>query len=56
MKNIIRLGIICLMPVLVAGCVTTQPRTQQENDEQRQQMDELNMFMLSNGHYIPNHE
>lgn len=43
------------MPVLIAGCITS-PMTPQEKEEQRQQMDELNAYMLSHGHTISTHE
>ena len=54
MKLIVKIGIFMLMPVMVAGCVTPKPSTPKEKEQQAKQMDNLNMYMLSNGHYIPN--
>ncbi len=52
MKLITRIGVIILMPVMVAGCVSPKSLTPQEKEQQSKQMDDLNMYMLSNGHYI----
>ena len=50
MKLTIRLAIICLMPILMVSCATMTP------EQNQTQMDDLNMYMLSHGHNIPNHE
>ena len=56
MKLITKIGIIILMPVMVAGCVSPKPLTPQEKEQQAKQIDDLNMYMLSNGHTTPNHD
>jgi hypothetical protein len=46
---ILKIVIIILMVVMLASC-STVPMI-----DEYQQQDELNMYMISHGHYIPNH-
>ncbi len=50
MKLILKIGMILLMPVMATGCVIQKGKVA----EPCQQMDGLNIYMLSHGHNIPN--
>lgn len=41
--------LIAIIPLIMAGCATVTP------EQSQQQQDDLNMYMLSHGHYTPNH-
>jgi len=47
MKSIIKLAVICLMPMLMVGCSTVT------TEQSQKQMDDLNMYMLSHGQPSP---
>ena len=48
--KLVKYILIALVPLLMFGCATVTP------EQNQQQQDDLNMYMVSHGHSIPNHQ